>query len=65
MAAKERGLTLGSRARAMVARACARALTLPPSPRRRSFVFTAETGGIDAAAMDDENEARLKASGVS
>jgi hypothetical protein len=49
----------------MVARACARALTLPPSPRRRSFVFTAETGGIDAAAMDDENEARLKASGVS
>ena len=57
----ERGLC----ARERWLRARVRALTLTPLPRRRSFVFTAETGGIDAAAMDDENEARLKASGVS
>ena len=30
----------------------------------RSYFFTMETGGIDTAAMDDENEARLTSSGV-
>jgi hypothetical protein len=34
------------------------------SPAFRSYFFTMETGGIDTAAMDDENEARLTSSGV-
>ena len=50
---------------------CARTVLTPPCSSLRvplslirSYFFTMETGGIDTAAMDDENEARLTSSGV-